>query len=153
MKIHKVAYGVYHPNFENHLYRNLTISQTHTEPFNRGHDDDSVQHGILTVDGLTFEGCRFEPRCDRAFGACAGTKPSLIALLDDHEALRTLPAGSLAHAYCDFMESEGLTAKGLVDEFDTFRDKRPRIDDRAGIQPSFHVEGHDYARQKRQSEF
>lgn len=52
------AYGVYHPNFDNHVYRNLTIRQTSTEPFNRGHDDLSVQHGVLAVDGLTFDGCR-----------------------------------------------------------------------------------------------
>ena len=26
---------------------------------------------------LTFEGCRFEPRCDRAFAACATTRPAL----------------------------------------------------------------------------
>jgi hypothetical protein len=51
-------YGVYHPNFDNHVYRNLTIRQTGTEPFNRGHDDDSVQYGVLTVDGLTFDNCR-----------------------------------------------------------------------------------------------
>lgn len=51
-------YGVYHPNFDNHVYRNLTIRQTSTEPFNRGHDDDSVQYGVLTVDGLTFDNCR-----------------------------------------------------------------------------------------------
>ncbi|MFN0018156.1 MAG: G8 domain-containing protein [Pirellulaceae bacterium] len=51
-------YGVYHPNFENHLYRNLTIRQTNTEPFNRGHDDDSAQYGVLAVDGLTFENIR-----------------------------------------------------------------------------------------------
>ncbi|MBI3864482.1 MAG: G8 domain-containing protein [Planctomycetia bacterium] len=50
-------YGVYHPNFDNHVYRNVTILQTSTEPFNRGHDDDSVQHGVLTVDGLTFDNC------------------------------------------------------------------------------------------------
>ncbi|MFN0055970.1 MAG: G8 domain-containing protein [Planctomycetales bacterium] len=51
-------YGVYHPNFDNHVYRNLTIRQTSTEPFNRGHDDDSVQYGVLAVDGLTFDNCR-----------------------------------------------------------------------------------------------
>jgi hypothetical protein len=51
-------YGVYHPNFENHLYRNLTIRQTNTEPFNRGHDDDSTQYGVLAVDGLTFDNIR-----------------------------------------------------------------------------------------------
>ncbi len=37
-------------------------------------------------------------------------EPSLPNLLDDHEALRRLPKGSVAHAYCDFMESEGLSA-------------------------------------------
>ena len=36
----------------------MLISQTNTEPFNRGHDDLSVQYGLLTVDGLTFDGCR-----------------------------------------------------------------------------------------------
>ncbi len=58
MKIHRAAYGVYHPNYDNHEYRNLTISETNTEPFNRGHDDDSTQYGVLTVDGLTFDGIR-----------------------------------------------------------------------------------------------
>ena len=51
-------YGIYHPNFDNHVYRNVTIRQTNTEPFNRGHDDLSLQHGGVTVDGLTFDGCR-----------------------------------------------------------------------------------------------
>jgi hypothetical protein len=58
MTIHRAAYGVYHPNYDNHAYRNVLISQTNTEPFNRGHDDLSVQYGLLTVDGLTFDGCR-----------------------------------------------------------------------------------------------
>lgn len=58
LTVHKAAYGVYHPNYDNHAYRNVLISQTHTEPFNRGHDDLSVQYGTLTVDGLTFDGCR-----------------------------------------------------------------------------------------------
>jgi hypothetical protein len=34
------------------------ISQTQTEPFNRGHDDLSTQYGVLTVDGLTFADIR-----------------------------------------------------------------------------------------------
>jgi ubiquinone biosynthesis protein COQ4 len=44
------------------------------------------------------------------------TEPNLPDILDDHAALRRTPAGSLAHAYCDFMESEGLSAAGLVAE-------------------------------------
>jgi len=58
LTIQKVGYGIYHPNYENHVYRNVLISHTDTEPFNRGHDDLSVQYGRLTVDGLTFDGCR-----------------------------------------------------------------------------------------------
>ncbi len=48
-------------------------------------------------------------------------EPSLVALLDNHAELRKLPAGSLAHIYCDFMEREGLSAQGLVDELDKNR--------------------------------
>jgi hypothetical protein len=55
MKIYRAEYGVYHPNYDNHVYHNLYIGKTNTEPFNRGHDDDSVQYGVLTVDGLTFD--------------------------------------------------------------------------------------------------
>ncbi|KUO55725.1 MAG: hypothetical protein APF82_08140 [Sphingomonadales bacterium BRH_c42] len=52
---------------------------------------------------------------------------SLPAILDDHEALRRLPKGSVAHAYCDFMEREGLSAAGLVEESE--KSGRPIYDD------------------------
>jgi len=45
-------------------------------------------------------------------------EPFLPTILDDHDALRRLPKGSVAHAYCDFMEREGLSAAGLVAEAD-----------------------------------
>ncbi len=54
LRIHSVAYGVYRPYFENHVYRNVHMSKMSTEPFNRGQDDDSAQAGKITVDGLTF---------------------------------------------------------------------------------------------------
>ncbi|MEP0191713.1 MAG: Coq4 family protein [Erythrobacter sp.] len=56
------------------------------------------------------------------------TEPFLPEILDDHEMLRRdYPKGSLAHAYCDYMEQEGLSAAGLVAEFEEFRfeDGRP----------------------------
>ncbi len=52
--------------------------------------------------------------------ALRAREPYLPAILDDHAALRLTPKGSLAHAYCDFMEREGLSAQGLVEEFDRF---------------------------------
>lgn len=54
-------------------------------------------------------------------------EPFLPTILDDHETLRKLPEGSVAHAYCDFMESEGLTAAGLVAEADKLG--RPKYGD------------------------
>jgi ubiquinone biosynthesis protein COQ4 len=56
-------------------------------------------------------------------------EPSLPAILDDHEALRRMPAGSLGQAYCDFMEREGLTAQGLVDEYAEFAKHQPDYQD------------------------
>ncbi len=72
MKIWRDEYGVYHPNYDNHVYRDLYIGKTNTEPFNRGHDDDSVQYGRLTVDGLTFDGIR------------SGDEMPLIQISDDN---------------------------------------------------------------------
>jgi hypothetical protein len=72
LKIWRAAYGVYHPNYDNHVYRNVYIGETNTEPFNRGHDDLSVQYGALTVDGLTFERIR------------SGDQMPLIQISDDN---------------------------------------------------------------------
>lgn len=98
LKIHKVAYGVYHPNYENHVYRDVLISQTNTEPFNRGHDDLSVQYGALTVDGLTFDGIR------------SGGMP-LIQISDDN------PGGNAVSHFRNLKTlnwSDGSKAKAIV---------------------------------------
>lgn len=55
-------------------------------------------------------------------------EPRLPDILDDHVALRRTPKGSLAHAYCDFMEAEGLSAAGLVAEAEKLgRQKYPDL--------------------------
>lgn len=54
-------------------------------------------------------------------------EPFLPPILDDHDALRKLPTGTVAHAYCDFMEREGLSAAGLVAESEKMG--RPKYDD------------------------
>jgi hypothetical protein len=55
MALWRADYGVYHPNCDDHYYKNLLIYDAVSEPFNRGHDDDSIQYGLLVVDGLTFD--------------------------------------------------------------------------------------------------
>jgi ubiquinone biosynthesis protein COQ4 len=47
----------------------------------------------------------------------------LVPLLDDHDTLRKLPARSVGQAYVNFMESQGISAQGLVDEYDGFGKK------------------------------
>lgn len=59
--------------------------------------------------------------------ALRAREPFLPPILDDHEALRRLPRGTVAHAYCDFMEREGLSAGGLMAEFQKIG--RPTYDD------------------------
>ena len=59
--------------------------------------------------------------------ALRASEPFLPPILDDHAALRELPAGTVAHAYCDFMEAEGLTAAGLVAESE--KNGRPKYGD------------------------
>ena len=41
-------------------------------------------------------------------------RPNIVKILSDRQALRAMPAGSLAHAYLAFVESEGIDADGLV---------------------------------------
>jgi ubiquinone biosynthesis protein COQ4 len=59
-------------------------------------------------------------------------EPYLPAIFDDHAALRKMPKGSLAQVYCDFMEREGLTAAGLVEEFERFMSARGSFRDQFG---------------------
>ena len=54
-------------------------------------------------------------------------RKDLVPLLDDHETLRKLPLGSVGQHYCDFMESQNLSAQGLVDEYDRWG---KRLEDR-----------------------
>lgn len=51
----------------------------------------------------------------------------LAPILDDHDRWRRLPDGTVGRAYVDFMEREGLTAQGLVDE--SLKFDRERFDD------------------------
>jgi ubiquinone biosynthesis protein COQ4 len=56
-------------------------------------------------------------------------EPHLPDIFDDHAALRRTPKGSFAHAYCDFMEREGLTAAGMVEASGDNRNGLPMLPD------------------------
>jgi hypothetical protein len=61
LQITRGAYGVYHPNFDRHVYRDVKFTQV-SLPFAPGYNGASLQNGGLTVDGLTL---------DSSFGAVA----------------------------------------------------------------------------------
>jgi hypothetical protein len=48
------VYGVYHPDYDAHVYRNIYFDNVNSEPINRGHDDESIQYGTFTYDNLTI---------------------------------------------------------------------------------------------------
>lgn len=53
----------------------------------------------------------------------------LPPFLDDHATLKKLPEGTVGRAYVDFMEREGLTSQGLVDEYERFTQNHENYDD------------------------
>jgi hypothetical protein len=55
------SYGVYHPDYNAHVYRDVKVSRADAEPINRGHDDESIQFGSFTYDGLRLERCSGMP--------------------------------------------------------------------------------------------
>ena len=52
------VYGVYHPDYDAHVYRRIHFNNVVSEPINRGHDDESVQYGTFTYDDVRIENCR-----------------------------------------------------------------------------------------------
>ena len=61
LDVNRAAYGVYHPDYDAHVYRDVKVVRVGAEPINRGHDDESVQFGSFTYDGLTIENCSGQP--------------------------------------------------------------------------------------------
>lgn len=93
-------------------------------------DKEDTSHVFKIFEALPSKS--FMPRVRALALSAQGEKlraeePFLPPILDDHKALRRLPKGSVAQAYCDFMEREGLSAAGLVAEADKLG--RPKYGD------------------------
>ena len=91
-------------------------------------DKEDTEQVFHILDALRDN--RFSRSTERFFATAEGQRvlqerPYLPDLLDDHDRLKKLPEGSVGRAYVEFMEREGLTAQGLVDEYAKFgSDKR-----------------------------
>src|SRR5439155_22127509 len=67
LDVDDAAYGVYHPDYNGHVYRDVRVNRVSAEPINRGHDDESIQFGSFTYDRLSIENCSgiplIQPSC------------------------------------------------------------------------------------------
>jgi hypothetical protein len=54
LQITKGAYGIYHPNFDRHVYRDVKITEV-SLPIAPGFNGGSIHNGPMTVDGLTLD--------------------------------------------------------------------------------------------------
>ena len=105
-------------------YRPLTASHPFRELLK---DKEDTSHVFRIFEALPHKS--FMPRVRNLVLSEQGERlraeePYLPPILDDHETLRKLPRGTVAHAYCDFMEREGLSAAGLVAEADKLGRKK-----------------------------
>lgn len=57
-EVNHAAYGVYHPDYDAHVYRNIHLNRIDAEPINRAHDDESIQYGTFTYENVTIENSR-----------------------------------------------------------------------------------------------
>jgi ubiquinone biosynthesis protein COQ4 len=92
-------------------------------------DTEQVFHIIESLNGRSFEKNFRAFAASDAGQALLAKKEYLPPLLDDHEWIRALPEGTVGRAYVEFMEREGLTAQGLVEESEKFKGAMRDFDD------------------------
>jgi ubiquinone biosynthesis protein COQ4 len=92
-------------------------------------DTEQVFHIIEALNGNAFERNFWDFAAKPEGQKLLAEKPFLPPLLDDHSWIRDLPDGTVGRAYVEFMEREGLTAQGLVDESQKYRSKIREYDD------------------------
>jgi hypothetical protein len=58
LRVKNGVYGVYHPDYDAHVYRHIEFDNVVSEPINRGHDDESIQYGDFTYEHVSLTNCR-----------------------------------------------------------------------------------------------
>jgi hypothetical protein len=93
LKVKNAVYGIYHPDYDAHVYRDLEFDNINSEPINRGHDDESIQYGDFTYERLTLANCRVgrDPLIQLA---CTAPKPGVSGFFKD---LRIVNSKSQTH--------------------------------------------------------
>lgn len=58
LDVWNAVYGIYNPDYDAHVYRNIHFDRVVSEPINRGLDDTDEQRGSFTYENVTIENCR-----------------------------------------------------------------------------------------------
>ncbi|MDB5322690.1 MAG: hypothetical protein JWN40_4321 [Phycisphaerales bacterium] len=58
LDVWNAVYGIYNPDYDAHVYRNIHFDHVVSEPINRGLDDTDEQRGSFTYENVTIENCR-----------------------------------------------------------------------------------------------
>ncbi len=120
---------ILHPDRRSRPYRPIEAVQRMGKLIDDKEDTEQVFHIIDALSGnANLKDLKVFLKSDQG-RRMLQDKPFLPPMLDDHDALRRLPKGSVGQAYVDFMEREGLSAAGLVAEQEKFSAGKPRYDD------------------------
>jgi ubiquinone biosynthesis protein COQ4 len=92
-------------------------------------DTEQVFHIIAALRGGKFRRIARKFWFSEKGQQILGTSQRLIDILDDHDTIKKLPAGTVGRAYVDFMEREGLSAAGLEAEYARFETTGRRFND------------------------
>jgi hypothetical protein len=60
LRVQNAAFGIYHPDYDAHVYRDIEFHNVTAEPINGGHDEESLPQGDYTYDRLAFVNCRLQ---------------------------------------------------------------------------------------------
>jgi ubiquinone biosynthesis protein COQ4 len=92
-------------------------------------DTEQVFHIVAALRGRAYRNIAKKLWYSEKGQRLLASNQRLIDVLDDHDMLKQLPAGTVGRAYVDFMEREGLTAAGLEAEYAKFTDAGTRFED------------------------
>jgi ubiquinone biosynthesis protein COQ4 len=92
-------------------------------------DTEQVFHIIAALRGKAFRRVARKFWFSEKGQTLLANNQRLIDVLDDHDTLKKLPAGTVGRAYVDFMEREGLSAAGLEAEYARFEASGKRYND------------------------
>lgn len=119
----------HHPNRPGKEFRPLKAWRHFQNLLADKEDTEQVFHIIAALRGRAFRNVASKFWHSEKGQRLLATNERLIDILDDHDTLKQLPAGTVGRAYVDFMEREGLSAAGLEAEYAKFTEAGTRFED------------------------